>query len=260
MLLPDEPSVTDRTGLEGSCSARQRRPTSRSAPTTSFRDGTVTSTAPFAGANTIQPWPGDMAVYADSTIRTHVQSWLCATLRAAMRSRTTTSSGSIGACIEGSRGPHSLRLSQDVRSRPSPRGLGVCRRWRPRRAGPPDQPTWAVQLARYKRLSTRPMTEPVCSDRAPVLSHLVVVAPIKERREPTLLLSDQQDGLCGHCGYPLRGASICAGEDSQKRRGLVGGRLFVEHGDRRGNDTLIWPHRDGLSWPRPRHSGAVMTV
>ena len=27
-----------------------------------------------------------------------------------------------------------------------------------------------------------------------------------------------------------------------------------------GNDTLIWPHRDGLIWPRPRHSGAVMTV
>ena len=27
-----------------------------------------------------------------------------------------------------------------------------------------------------------------------------------------------------------------------------------------GNDTLIWPHRDGLIWPRPRHSGAVVTV
>lgn len=27
-----------------------------------------------------------------------------------------------------------------------------------------------------------------------------------------------------------------------------------------GNDTLIWPHRDGLIWPRPRHSGVVMTV
>ena len=27
-----------------------------------------------------------------------------------------------------------------------------------------------------------------------------------------------------------------------------------------GNDTLIWPHRDGLIWPRQRHSGAVMTV
>ena len=27
-----------------------------------------------------------------------------------------------------------------------------------------------------------------------------------------------------------------------------------------GNDTLIWPHRDGLFWPRSRHSGAVVTV
>ena len=26
------------------------------------------------------------------------------------------------------------------------------------------------------------------------------------------------------------------------------------------NDTLIWPHRDGLIWPRPRHSGVVVTV
>ncbi len=28
----------------------------------------------------------------------------------------------------------------------------------------------------------------------------------------------------------------------------------------RGNDTLIWPHCDGLIWPRPRHSGVVVTV
>ena len=27
-----------------------------------------------------------------------------------------------------------------------------------------------------------------------------------------------------------------------------------------GNDTLIWPHRDGLFWTRVRHSGAVVTV
>ena len=27
-----------------------------------------------------------------------------------------------------------------------------------------------------------------------------------------------------------------------------------------GNDTLIWPHCDGLIWPRPRHSGVVVTV
>jgi len=27
-----------------------------------------------------------------------------------------------------------------------------------------------------------------------------------------------------------------------------------------GNDTLVWPHRDGLFWTRVRHSGAVVTV
>ena len=27
-----------------------------------------------------------------------------------------------------------------------------------------------------------------------------------------------------------------------------------------GNDTLIWPHRDGLIWPRLRHAGLVVTV
>lgn len=27
-----------------------------------------------------------------------------------------------------------------------------------------------------------------------------------------------------------------------------------------GNDSLIWPHRDGLIWPRVRHTGAVVTV
>ena len=27
-----------------------------------------------------------------------------------------------------------------------------------------------------------------------------------------------------------------------------------------GNDSLIWPHRDGLIWPRVRHAGAVVTV
>ena len=34
----------------------------------------------------------------------------------------------------------------------------------------------------------------------------------------------------------------------------------IGQGPKSGNDTLIWPHRDGLIWPRPRHSGAVMTV
>ena len=29
---------------------------------------------------------------------------------------------------------------------------------------------------------------------------------------------------------------------------------------RGGNDTLIWPHRDGLIWPRLRHAGLVVTV
>jgi len=27
-----------------------------------------------------------------------------------------------------------------------------------------------------------------------------------------------------------------------------------------GNDSLIWPHRDGLIWPRVFHAGAVVTV
>jgi hypothetical protein len=27
-----------------------------------------------------------------------------------------------------------------------------------------------------------------------------------------------------------------------------------------GNDSLIWPHRDGLIWPRVYHAGAVVTV
>ncbi len=35
---------------------------------------------------------------------------------------------------------------------------------------------------------------------------------------------------------------------------------YLDGIDPAGNDTLIWPHRDGLIWPRQRHSGAVMTV
>ncbi|CAL8973673.1 hypothetical protein PROP_03590 [Propionicimonas sp. T2.31MG-18] len=35
---------------------------------------------------------------------------------------------------------------------------------------------------------------------------------------------------------------------------------FLKQVARAGNDTLIWPHCDGLIWPRPRHSGVVVTV
>ncbi len=37
------------------------------------------------------------------------------------------------------------------------------------------------------------------------------------------------------------------------------GSLLSGHGGL-GNDSLIWPHRDGLIWPRVRHTGAVVTV
>lgn len=52
-------------------------------------------------------------------------------------------------------------------------------------------------------------------------------------------------------------------------RGVNRDALFIENGDYArflhalsltGNDTLIWPHRDGLIWPRLRHAGLVVTV
>ena len=36
--------------------------------------------------------------------------------------------------------------------------------------------------------------------------------------------------------------------------------LTCPHCQATGNDSLIWPHRDGLIWPRVRHTGAVVTV
>ena len=36
--------------------------------------------------------------------------------------------------------------------------------------------------------------------------------------------------------------------------------VHLQVGGEGGNDTLIWPHRDGLIWPRVRHSGVVVTV
>jgi hypothetical protein len=48
---------------------------------------------------------------------------------------------------------------------------------------------------------------------------------------------------------------------------VLAGRLGLGDGFRApevtvvdGNDTLIWPHRDGLIWPRLRHAGVVVTV
>lgn len=43
----------------------------------------------------------------------------------------------------------------------------------------------------------------------------------------------------------------------EQGKGIIGIRIDP---DAPGNDTLIWPHRDGLIWPRLRHAGLVVTV
>ena len=52
-------------------------------------------------------------------------------------------------------------------------------------------------------------------------------------------------------GYDYLTRQVAAMDSSEK--GYTGLASY-------GNDTLIWPHRDGLFWTRVRHSGAVVTV
>ena len=60
-------------------------------------------------------------------------------------------------------------------------------------------------------------------------------------------------------GTTVTGADFMHDLNTDGESRLRIGSLLSGHGGL-GNDSLIWPHRDGLIWPRQRHSGAVMTV
>ena len=62
-------------------------------------------------------------------------------------------------------------------------------------------------------------------------------------------------------GGNAEGFSIPAQREANQRKAdQLGATIVQEFVDAGGNDTLIWPHRDGLIWPRLRHAGLVVTV